>query len=453
MAVVLREEVEPARGRAGRGRRRLRRAPRARGRAGARGGDRVPGPDRRAAGAEVAAAAAGRRGGARRARPRGGGRGAAGADARVPPLPRRLRRPWSSASRRRAATSTARRRCRRSCAASRSTPPTAAYDPEQLGVALGDLLTTPPEVDISHIRPTVSLERRLRALRDALARRASFDFDEQFGGEDRLTQAVTLFALLELYRKGEVTWEQSEPFGPIEIRKRRRRGRMSDLARTIEALLFLSPQPVGVADLAEATEATEGQVDRGDRPAARGPRRGQARGRPARGRRRLRAGQRPGARGGGAAPARQAAHAAADPGPGRDAGDRRLPAAGLAAGGRPHPRRLLGVGGADAGRARPDRGVGALALRRRDLQDDRAVRAALRPRRASTSCPTPRAFDPTPEDERELRERLLKARGAARGRVRPSSRGGSADEARQVPRPRGRRLAADGREDRSPTGG
>jgi segregation and condensation protein B len=35
---------------------------------------------------------------------------------------------------------------------------------------------------------------------------------------------------------------------------------MSDLARTIEALLFLSPQPVGAAELAEATEATEGQV-------------------------------------------------------------------------------------------------------------------------------------------------------------------------------------------------
>ena len=67
--------------------------------------------------------------------------------------------------------------------------------------------------------PTVSLERRLRALRDALAGRSSIDFDEQFGGEDRLTQAVTLFALLELYRKGEVTWEQSKPFGPIEIRK------------------------------------------------------------------------------------------------------------------------------------------------------------------------------------------------------------------------------------------
>ncbi len=35
---------------------------------------------------------------------------------------------------------------------------------------------------------------------------------------------------------------------------------MSDLARTVEALLFLSPDPVAVADLAEATETTEGQV-------------------------------------------------------------------------------------------------------------------------------------------------------------------------------------------------
>lgn len=95
----------------------------------------------------------------------------------------------------------------------------ASYDPDQLGAALGDLLALPPEVDISHIRATVSLERRLRVLRDALAHRPSFDFDEQFGGEDRLTQAVTLFALLELYRKGEVTWEQSKPFGPIEIKK------------------------------------------------------------------------------------------------------------------------------------------------------------------------------------------------------------------------------------------
>jgi segregation and condensation protein A len=95
---------------------------------------------------------------------------------------------------------------------------TAVYDPDQLGAALGDLLATPPEIDVGHIRQTVSLERRLHALRAALSGRTSIDFDEQFGGEDRLTQAVTLFALLELYRKGEATWEQSEPFGPIRIR-------------------------------------------------------------------------------------------------------------------------------------------------------------------------------------------------------------------------------------------
>jgi segregation and condensation protein A len=96
---------------------------------------------------------------------------------------------------------------------------TAVYDPDALGAALGDLLTEPPDVDISHIRPTVSLERRLRAVRDVLLRRKDFDFDEEFGGEDRLTQAVTVFAMLELYRKGEVTWEQDACFGPIRVKK------------------------------------------------------------------------------------------------------------------------------------------------------------------------------------------------------------------------------------------
>jgi len=36
---------------------------------------------------------------------------------------------------------------------------------------------------------------------------------------------------------------------------------MSDLVRTIEALLFLSPQSVDARDLAEACEVTEGQVE------------------------------------------------------------------------------------------------------------------------------------------------------------------------------------------------
>ncbi len=95
----------------------------------------------------------------------------------------------------------------------------AVYDPDLLGSAIGDLLVEPEEVDISHIRPTVSLQRRLRALRDALGRRPEFDFEDEFGGEDRLTQAVTVFAMLELYRKGEVTWDQDRPLGPIRVRR------------------------------------------------------------------------------------------------------------------------------------------------------------------------------------------------------------------------------------------
>jgi segregation and condensation protein B len=37
---------------------------------------------------------------------------------------------------------------------------------------------------------------------------------------------------------------------------------ISSLERTIEALLFLSPEPVSVADLAEAAEASEAEVER-----------------------------------------------------------------------------------------------------------------------------------------------------------------------------------------------
>ena len=33
----------------------------------------------------------------------------------------------------------------------------------------------------------------------------------------RLTEAVTLFALLELYKAGEAKWEQEVPFGPITV--------------------------------------------------------------------------------------------------------------------------------------------------------------------------------------------------------------------------------------------
>jgi len=94
----------------------------------------------------------------------------------------------------------------------------AAYDPERLADALGGLLTVPPPLDLRHVRrPAVSVEQRLRHLRDLLASRSRFSFDEAVEGVDRLTEAVTLFALLELYKAGEAKWEQEVPFGPITV--------------------------------------------------------------------------------------------------------------------------------------------------------------------------------------------------------------------------------------------
>ena len=94
----------------------------------------------------------------------------------------------------------------------------AAYDPERLAEALGGLLTVPPPLDLRHVRrPAVSVEQRLRHLRDLLASRSRFSFDEAVEGADRLTEAVTLFALLELYKAGEAKWEQDVPFGPITV--------------------------------------------------------------------------------------------------------------------------------------------------------------------------------------------------------------------------------------------
>jgi segregation and condensation protein A len=94
----------------------------------------------------------------------------------------------------------------------------AAYDPARLARAIGDLLHTPPPLDLRHVRrPAVSVEQRLRHLRDLLASRSRFSFDESVAGADRLTEAVTLFALLELYKAGEAGWEQEVPFGPITV--------------------------------------------------------------------------------------------------------------------------------------------------------------------------------------------------------------------------------------------
>src|SRR5215216_2171485 len=94
-----------------------------------------------------------------------------------------------------------------------------AYEPDRLAEAIGELLRVPPPLDLRHVRrPAVSVEQRLAHLRNLLARRSRFSFDEAVDDADRLTEAVTLFALLELYKAGEAGWEQEVPFGPITVR-------------------------------------------------------------------------------------------------------------------------------------------------------------------------------------------------------------------------------------------
>jgi segregation and condensation protein A len=94
----------------------------------------------------------------------------------------------------------------------------ASYDPALLGAALGGLLRTPPPLDLRHIAAArVSITERLAVLR-GLLRRGTFSFDDAVEGADRVTVAVTLFALLELYKSGEADWEQKESFGAVTVR-------------------------------------------------------------------------------------------------------------------------------------------------------------------------------------------------------------------------------------------
>jgi segregation and condensation protein A len=100
--------------------------------------------------------------------------------------------------------------------------PEGSQDPAALGAAIGRLLTPPAAIDVRHIAVArVSVVERLAHLR-ALLRRGSFEFGEAVAGADRMTVAVTLYALLELYKRGEAVWEQQECFGEIAVRSQPR---------------------------------------------------------------------------------------------------------------------------------------------------------------------------------------------------------------------------------------
>src|SRR5664280_1971607 len=72
-------------------------------------------------------------------------------------------------------------------------------------------------LDARRYRSAAAHLGELLALLRGLLRRGAFSFDEAVRGADRMTVAVTLFALLELYKRGEADWEQGENFGEIAV--------------------------------------------------------------------------------------------------------------------------------------------------------------------------------------------------------------------------------------------
>ena len=183
---------------------------------------------------------------------------------------------------------------------------------------------------------------------------------------------------------------------------------VSPLARTVEALLFLSPQPVSLTELVEATESTEAEVERAI---------DQLRGRLAEGT--------------GGVVLREvgggftlASAPEAEPAARRLLSKPRTPpltqaqaetlaiVAYLQPVSRPEIARIRGVSSESAVQTLGERGLieesgrsrfGATIYKTTQLFEKLFGLTGL------DQLPDPSRFDPTPEDERELRERLLRA--------------------------------------------
>ena len=186
-------------------------------------------------------------------------------------------------------------------------------------------------------------------------------------------------------------------------------GSAAALARTVEALLFLSPEPVAVGELIEACEVERGADPKRARPAHRGARPGPPRG---------------------SSCARSVAASCLPPSPLAELPARRLLArpktppltpaqaetlaivAYLQPVSRPEIARIRGVSSESAVQTLAERGLieesgrsrfGAVIYRTTELFERLFGLSGL------DDLPDPAKFDPTPDDAAQLRERLLKA--------------------------------------------
>ena len=142
----------------------------------------------------------------------------------------------------------------------------AIYDPELLGEAIGGLLRMPPPIDLRHVRAARDAWRSAWRTCAACCARRGFSFDDAVRGRrpgDRGDHPVRAARAVQ----GRARWRGSrrQPFGPITITSVSGLGcRVEDvvneLARIVEALLFLSAGPCPVDVLADACEVSEGEV-------------------------------------------------------------------------------------------------------------------------------------------------------------------------------------------------
>ena len=77
----------------------------------------------------------------------------------------------------------------------------------------------PPHVDLDHVAPVrASVTDAVEELLDELPRAGRITFRELTGSlVERLEIVVRFLAVLELYKQGELTWTQDEPFGEITL--------------------------------------------------------------------------------------------------------------------------------------------------------------------------------------------------------------------------------------------
>jgi chromatin segregation and condensation protein Rec8/ScpA/Scc1 (kleisin family) len=92
-------------------------------------------------------------------------------------------------------------------------------DPARLRAAMEKMVEAPPAPSLEHMgvrrRPLPELLGRLR---ESLARLREVSFDQMVSDCDRLEEALTLLAALEMVRRGEAELRQDVPFGDILIR-------------------------------------------------------------------------------------------------------------------------------------------------------------------------------------------------------------------------------------------